>query len=95
MDVSNRNNIKFELVHSEESPLVTVNMFDPSYDMEDPAYQLGSITINKTRSVNFLSQLKVIFQEIIGRFSEFDVHETFNTHMYNDLEGELRLVIPT
>lgn len=93
MDVSNKNTIKFELVHSEESPLVTINMFDPSYDVEDPAYQLGSITINKTRSVDFLTQLRVICQEIIGNFSEYDVHETFNTHMYNDTEGEMRLVV--
>ncbi len=94
MDVSNKNNIKFEVVHSEESPLVTINFFDPTILPEDPGYSLGSFTVNKTRSVDLLTQMRVICQEVIGDFSEFDVHETFNTHMYNDLAGELRLVIP-
>lgn len=93
MDVSNKNNIKFEVVHNEESPLITINFFDPNLDPEDVAYPLGSFTINKNRSVDFLTQMRVICQEVIGDFSEFDTHSTFNTHLYNELEGELRLVV--
>ena len=98
MDISNIDRVAVKITSVEEEPNVTFLLTNPTLDPLDPNYEIGTIVINKNRSVDFLRALKVMAQEVVGDFNEFEPHYKYSTLLHNvdenNAAGEMTIVPP-